>query len=252
MHRGLWATNVPGTFSPLRAASTELTFRDIDVLSPAYPDREADLIYSRFLLTHLHRPADVLTTSVQHLRSGGRLLLEETAALFSPVPALSRTTILSNNYRRNTGGDIDRKETGSADRRRFGGTHDLSLARNFRGRNDHGAATRDESGNLEVRSVHAGNPWPVRSRRSRSRVERDRRNDRPSWSRCVIPQVWSECEALAISGYELRSRMRKGRYEDRPPCPPPERVGLSRPTTCRKESCGCEQGRTPALSARRQ
>jgi len=68
----------------------ELTFRDIDVLSPAYPDREADLIYCRFLLTHIHRPADVLTTSVQHLRSGGRLLLEETAALFSPVPALSR------------------------------------------------------------------------------------------------------------------------------------------------------------------
>ena len=68
----------------------ELTFRDIDVLSPAYPDREADLIYCRFLLTHIHRPADVLTTSVQHLRSGGRLLLEEIAALFSPVPTLSR------------------------------------------------------------------------------------------------------------------------------------------------------------------
>ena len=68
----------------------ELTFRDIDILSPAFPDRDADLIYSRFLLTHIHRPVDVLTTSVQHLRSGGRLLLEETAALFSPVPALSR------------------------------------------------------------------------------------------------------------------------------------------------------------------
>lgn len=68
----------------------ELTFRDMDVLSPAYPDREADLIYCRFLLTHIHRPADVMTTSVQHLRSGGRLLLEETAAMFSPVPALSR------------------------------------------------------------------------------------------------------------------------------------------------------------------
>ena len=68
----------------------ELTFRDIDVLSPPYPDQDADLIYSRFLLTHIHRPADVLAPSVQHLRSGGRLLLEETAALFSPVPALSR------------------------------------------------------------------------------------------------------------------------------------------------------------------
>src|SRR5215510_14771767 len=68
----------------------ELTFRDVDVLSAAYPDREADLIYCRFLLTHIHRPADVLTTSVQHLHSGGRLLIEETAVLFSPVPALSR------------------------------------------------------------------------------------------------------------------------------------------------------------------
>jgi trans-aconitate 2-methyltransferase len=68
----------------------ELTFREVDVLFPPYPDREADLIYSRFLLTHIHRPADVLTTSVQHLRSGGRLLLEETAALSSPVPTLTR------------------------------------------------------------------------------------------------------------------------------------------------------------------
>jgi trans-aconitate 2-methyltransferase len=68
----------------------ELTFRDVDVLSPTYPDKEADLIYCRFLLTHMHRPADVLTTSVQHLRSGGRLLIEETAGMFSPVPALSR------------------------------------------------------------------------------------------------------------------------------------------------------------------
>ena len=68
----------------------ELTFREVDVLSPVYPDREADMIYGRFLLTHIHRPADVLTMSVHHLRSGGRLLLEETAALFSPVPALSR------------------------------------------------------------------------------------------------------------------------------------------------------------------
>jgi len=72
----------------------ELTFRDVDVLSAAFPDRDADLIYSRFLLTHIHRPADVLATSVQHLRAGGRLLLEETAALFSPVDALSRYYVL--------------------------------------------------------------------------------------------------------------------------------------------------------------
>ena len=73
-----------------RGQYPELTFRDVDVLAPAYPDRDADLIYCRFLLTHIHRPADVLTTSAQHLRPGGRLLLEETAELFSPVPAISR------------------------------------------------------------------------------------------------------------------------------------------------------------------
>ena len=73
-----------------RSRYPELTFRDVDVLSTEYPDREVDLIYSRFLLTHIHRPADLLATSVQHLRSGGRLLLEETAALSSPVPALAR------------------------------------------------------------------------------------------------------------------------------------------------------------------
>jgi SAM-dependent methyltransferase len=68
----------------------ELTLRDVDILSPKYPDQEGDLIYCRFLLTHIHRPLDVLTTSVRHLRLGGRLLLEETAAMFSPVPTLSR------------------------------------------------------------------------------------------------------------------------------------------------------------------
>jgi trans-aconitate 2-methyltransferase len=73
-----------------RRRHPELTFREVDVLSPSYPDREADLIYCRFLLTHIHRPADVMTASVQHLRSGGRLLLEETAAMFSPMAELMR------------------------------------------------------------------------------------------------------------------------------------------------------------------
>src|SRR5580704_17793399 len=89
MHRVLWATNVPETFLPSRAASIPNSRFETST-SPAYPDQEADLIYCRFLLTHIHRPAEVLTTVVQHLRSGGRLLLEETAAWFSPVPAVSR------------------------------------------------------------------------------------------------------------------------------------------------------------------
>ena len=73
-----------------RGRHPDVTFREVDILSSEYPDRDADLIFSRFLLTHIHRPADVLNTCVQHLRPGGRLLLEETAALLSPVPALTR------------------------------------------------------------------------------------------------------------------------------------------------------------------
>lgn len=73
-----------------RGRHPDLTFREVDILSPEYPDRDADLIFSRFLLTHIHRPADVLNTCVQHLRPGGRLLLEEIASLFSPVPVLTR------------------------------------------------------------------------------------------------------------------------------------------------------------------
>lgn len=85
-----------------RSRYPELTFRDVDVLSAAYPDRDADLIYCRFLLTHIHRPADVLATSVQHLRPGGRLLLEEPPHCPRHCRRSQATTIFSNNSRRTT------------------------------------------------------------------------------------------------------------------------------------------------------
>jgi trans-aconitate 2-methyltransferase len=144
----------------------KLTFRDIDVLSPAYPDREADLIYCRFLLTHIHRPADVPTTCVQHLRSGGRLLLEETAAWFSPVPAISRYYDLVEQLQAHHGQEtligkrLGALAAGVAEARA------TSLLQEIPGRGGHGAAARDESSNMEDRSLHAGNPWPACSRRS--------------------------------------------------------------------------------------
>ncbi len=73
-----------------RERNPKFQFREVDVLDSDYPDREVDLTYCRFLLTHLHRPEDVLSTGVRHLRVGGRLLIEETAGLSSPVPALAR------------------------------------------------------------------------------------------------------------------------------------------------------------------
>lgn len=66
----------------------ELIFRNIDVLAPEFPDQDIDLVYSRFLLTHLHEPEKAVTTSVAHLRRGGRLLLEETSDLRSSIRCL--------------------------------------------------------------------------------------------------------------------------------------------------------------------
>src|SRR5438552_988732 len=51
-----------------------------------------------------------------------------------------------------------------ARRRRCGDTRDFSLARDSCGRGGHGWVTRDESGNLEGRPFHAGDPWLARSR----------------------------------------------------------------------------------------
>jgi SAM-dependent methyltransferase len=67
-----------------------LIFHEVDVLAPPYPDSGVDLVYSRFLLTHLPAPEIVVKACLDHLRPGGRLLLEETAELESPVPALQR------------------------------------------------------------------------------------------------------------------------------------------------------------------
>ena len=80
----------------------ELTFREIDVLSPTYPDREADLIYCRFLLTHIHRPADVLTTSVQHCAQAADCLLRKPQGCSHRCRRSQGTTILSNSCRRTT------------------------------------------------------------------------------------------------------------------------------------------------------
>ncbi len=67
-----------------------LAFREVDVMAPPYPDRELDAIYSRFLLTHLHAPETVMNACAEHLRPGGRLLLEETSDLASTIPTLKQ------------------------------------------------------------------------------------------------------------------------------------------------------------------
>jgi SAM-dependent methyltransferase len=73
-----------------RSLLPNLTFRELDVLRPPYPDRDLDVVYSRFLLTHLHEPEVVLKACLEHLRPKGRLLLEETALLTSTLGPLQR------------------------------------------------------------------------------------------------------------------------------------------------------------------
>ena len=69
-------------------AATELLAHDLG--SGPLPVPPADVVYARFLLTHLAAPAELLRQWLQALRPGGVLLLEETAALHSANPIMTR------------------------------------------------------------------------------------------------------------------------------------------------------------------
>jgi len=60
-----------------------------DVTQPL-PVRNADLVFARFLLTHLAAPTAALRGWARALAPGGRLVVQETARLVSRDPALGR------------------------------------------------------------------------------------------------------------------------------------------------------------------
>lgn len=62
-----------------------LTFREQDVMCPPFVHQGADLVYSRFLLTHLNAPSEAIEQWRALLRTEGLLILEETAHLWSCV-----------------------------------------------------------------------------------------------------------------------------------------------------------------------
>jgi trans-aconitate 2-methyltransferase len=70
-----------------RQPALEFVVADI---AQALPILGADLIVSRFLLTHLARPADALTAWAECAAPGARLTLHETQGLTSRHPALIR------------------------------------------------------------------------------------------------------------------------------------------------------------------
>jgi SAM-dependent methyltransferase len=67
----------------------KIRFLEGDVVQGPAQTGSADVVYSRFLLTHLRGPAEVLSRWARALRRGGRLLVQETAQLASEHPALA-------------------------------------------------------------------------------------------------------------------------------------------------------------------
>ncbi len=72
-----------------KQARPGLEFCAHDVSTSSPPGPPADLLYSRFLVTHLPEPGQVLRGWRSWLRPGGVLVLEELEILHSPDPVLS-------------------------------------------------------------------------------------------------------------------------------------------------------------------
>jgi len=70
-----------------RQARAGVSFLEHDVTAVPFPLPPAQLVYVRFLVTHLPDPAAVLRAWATAVASRGRLVVEETAALESPDPA---------------------------------------------------------------------------------------------------------------------------------------------------------------------
>ncbi len=79
----------------LQAAAREyseprLSFARCDVTAPPFPAPRAEILYARFLLTHLREPARAVRGWAKAALPGARLVLEETATMTADHPAFSR------------------------------------------------------------------------------------------------------------------------------------------------------------------
>lgn len=71
-------------------SSPRLSFEQADVSTPPFGLGTANFLYSRFLLTHLREPAQVVRSWASAAQSGARLVLEETAFMTGAHPAFPR------------------------------------------------------------------------------------------------------------------------------------------------------------------
>jgi SAM-dependent methyltransferase len=73
-----------------RQAPRRVSFFQHDITQVPFPARTADLIYGRFIVTHLADPEQALATWAGATATCGRLAMEETAAVTSEDPVLAR------------------------------------------------------------------------------------------------------------------------------------------------------------------
>lgn len=73
-----------------RERAPHLAFVRHDVTQTPFPCAKADLLFCRFLLTHLHDPATAVRAWSLAAKPGARLLIQETAALQSDDPVIRR------------------------------------------------------------------------------------------------------------------------------------------------------------------
>lgn len=72
------------------AAGERMSFLQHDITAIPFPSGRANLISSRFLLTHLHDPDAVIAKWATQLEQGGLLLLEEVESIHTVHPAFGR------------------------------------------------------------------------------------------------------------------------------------------------------------------
>jgi len=71
-------------------ANHRVTFELHDVCAVPFPGAPADLIFCRFLLTHLKNPAQLVATWAGQLKPGGILMVEEVEAIRTSHPIFAR------------------------------------------------------------------------------------------------------------------------------------------------------------------
>lgn len=72
------------------ASDSRVSFIECDISKSPLPVPQADFLYSRFLLTHLADPAQVVRGWADSARPNARLVLEETAFMHGEHPAFPR------------------------------------------------------------------------------------------------------------------------------------------------------------------